>query len=40
MEDLTHDTHEVVKAETIVKQRAKGDPRDDEFVIKYERSNF
>ena len=35
---LTHDTHEVVK--TVPKVRAKGDPRDDDFVIKYERANF
>jgi hypothetical protein len=40
MEDLTHDTHEVVKTEALVRQRQKGDPRDDEFVIKYERANF
>lgn len=32
----THDIHEIVKS-IVPKQRMQGDPRDDEFVIKYEK---
>ena len=37
---FTHDTHEVVKTDTAAIPRNKNDPRDDSFVVKYDKANF